>query len=113
MSDFIHKDEVLDRLAATANVAQFVSFGTGGDQRFSRIHGHSPNFRFASIPDAVQALLAASPEQSVNVRSYELASPKSREFIYGIKSVPDVVTAVRRLSGDRLFTIINETIDIE
>jgi len=35
----LYKDEVLYRIGAYANVAQFVSFGTGLNKRFHRIRG--------------------------------------------------------------------------
>ncbi|HET7464441.1 MAG TPA: hypothetical protein VFJ82_24490 [Longimicrobium sp.] len=107
-----HKDEILDRLAASANVAQFVSFDPSLAQRFAWIHGHEPNARFASVEEAVAAILAASPERSVNVRSFEPFDPKSREFIYGLTDVATVVENLRRLSAQGLYTIVNETVDV-
>ncbi|MGF1541812.1 MAG: hypothetical protein ACFCU5_15415, partial [Pleurocapsa sp.] len=53
-----------------------------------------------------------SPEHSVNIRSFDPQDPKSREFIYGLKDVSVVKDAVQRLAGEGLYTIINETIDI-
>ncbi len=51
------KDELLSRLAARANVAQFVSFGPGTDlpQRHSFLRGHAPGHRFATAADAARA----------------------------------------------------------
>lgn len=108
------KDEVLDRLAKDANVAQFVSFGPGEQpvQRFAWVADRSPNHRFGTPREAVAALLAASPERSVNVRSFDPASPKSREFVYGLTTVDDAVAAVMRLAAAGLHTIVNETIDV-
>lgn len=107
------KDAILDRLARRANVAQFVSFGPDGAQRHAWLRGREPNLSFGSLEEAVAALLAASPEKSVNVRSYEPASPKAREFLYGRTNAEEVVAAVRRLAAEGLFTIVNETVDIE
>ncbi len=106
------KDAVLDRLSEKANVAQFVSFGPDLSQRYSRVRECTPNHKFNSIEDAVGALLAVSPDKSVNVRSFTPENPKSREFIYGLQKVYDVVEGVRRLASEGLYTIVNETIDI-
>ncbi len=106
------KDAILDRLAHRGNVAQFVSFGAGLEQRFAWIHGHEPNTRFASLDEAIGALLAASPEGSVNIRSFHPDDPKSREFIYGRKDAGSVAADVRRLAGEGLHTILNETVDV-
>lgn len=107
-----HKDEILDRLAANANVAQFVSFDPSLAQRFAWIHGHAPNTRFATVDQAVAAILAAAPERSVNVRSFEPFDPKSREFIYGLTDASAVVENLRRLAAQGLYTIVNETVDV-
>ncbi len=107
-----HKDEILDRLARDSNIAQFVSFGPDLGQRHAWVHGHEPNAPFPSVDAAVHALLAASPERSVNVRSFEPLDPKSREFLYGLKTVDAVVANLRRLSAEGLYTIVNETVDV-
>jgi hypothetical protein len=106
------KDAVLDRLAHHGNVAQFVSFGPDLSERYSRVIGHAPNEAFGSVENSVRVLLEAAPDRSVNVRSYHPESPKSREFIYGLQSVDDAVATVRRLAGQGLFTIVNETVDV-
>lgn len=106
------KDEILDRLSSVANVAQFVSFGQEGKQRFSRVHGYPPNTDFGSIESAAKSLLDASIDKSVNIRSYTPENPKSREFIYGLQNVEDVVAAARRLMALGFYTIINETVDV-
>jgi hypothetical protein len=108
-----YKDEILDRLARQANVAQFVSFGPDLAQRFAWIRGLPPNHRFESPETAVEAILAASPEGSVNIRSWEPENPKSREFLYGRKEAGEILADVRRLAGQGLFTILNETVDVE
>ena len=107
-----HKDEILDRLAERANVAQFVSFSPELTQRYSRVSGLPANHTFSSISEAVVALLERSVESSVNVRSFDPLDPKSREFVYGIKRASEAENVVRRLAGEGLFTIVNETIDI-
>src|SRR5579864_93050 len=107
-----YKDAILDQLAAAANVAQFVSFGPDLSQRFAWVRGFSPNQPFASLPAAVAAILAASPEGTVNIRSYQPDSAKSRDFLYGLREAAEVVAAVRRLAGAGLYTMVNETIDV-
>ena len=106
------KDGVLARLATTANVAQFVSFGPDLVQRYSLVRGHQPNSCFGGLDEAIAALLSRSPERSVNVRSYTPESPKSREFVYGVRSAAEAAAHVRRLAGEGLYTIANETIDV-
>lgn len=108
------KDVVLDELADVANVAQFVSFEPGPDpqQRFARVWGHEPNERFGGLEDGIRTVLGASPEQSVNVRSFRPDRPKDSEFLYGLSSVEEVARAVRRLAADGFYTIVNETVDV-
>ena len=112
----LHKDEILNSLAATANVAQFVGFrptGTGAlAQSYSRVSGFDANHRFATVRDAVAALLASSSDNMVNVRSYEPSSPRSKEFVYGLKDVDEVLAVLERLGALELHLILNETIDI-
>src|SRR5262249_7921186 len=60
--DLHFKDAVLDRLAESANVAQFVSFDPNLNQRHSRVNGFPPNHRFEDASEAVHSLMAASPE---------------------------------------------------
>jgi hypothetical protein len=106
------KDAVLAALSETTNVAQFVSFGPGSPPkpRFVRVRGvHAEP---SSVEDAVQSLLARSVEQRVNVRSFRPEQPKSNEFIYGLSTSADAAGAVRRLAARGLYTIVNETIDI-
>ena len=59
---------------------------------------------FTSIEAAVGVLLAASPESSVNVRSFEPDHPKGRDFVYGPKSVAAAAATVRRLAADGVHT---------
>jgi len=108
------KDEMLSRLAAQANVAQFVSFGPGGDlpQRHSCLRGHAPGHRFASAGDAVGALLSLASGGSVNVRSFRAGAPKGGPFSYGLTRRDDVLAVLRARAGDGLHTIANETVDV-
>src|SRR4026207_2111422 len=100
-----NKDEILNRLARRVNVAQFVSFGPDLIQRYSWIHGHKPNKRFASVDAAVDAVLAAAPAGSGDVRSFMPYDAKSREFIYGLRRAADVTANLHRLAGEGLHTI--------
>lgn len=109
------KDASLDRLAELINVAQFVSYEPcrgKPKQAFARVLGEAPNHGFSGLQEAAETLLARSAEGSVNVRSFTPESPLSREFIYGLKSVDEVTSAILRLTRDGLHTIANETIDI-
>ncbi|AJP73430.1 hypothetical protein [Sphingomonas hengshuiensis] len=111
----LQKDEVLNRLATGANVAQFVAFRPATDgliQSFCRLRNRTPNFRFESVAAAVAALLDASGSGTVNVRSYVPHDPRSREFLYALDSVETVVAALERLAGEGLHLIVNETIDV-
>src|SRR4051812_47168304 len=107
------KDDILDRLARRANVAQFVSFGPDLVQRHAWIRGFPPGHRFASPEEAVAVLLAASPEGSINIRSWQPDNPKSRSFLYGRREAEEILGELRRLAGEGLYTILNETLDVE
>ncbi|UIK09682.1 hypothetical protein LZK80_16970 [Rhizobium leguminosarum] len=112
---FFRKDETLDRLAETFNVAQFVSFAPeqhGPAQQFSRIAGYDANYRFETVRDAIAALFGESTEGTVNVRSFSAHQAQSREFIYGVDTVDAAVAAVQRMAGEGAYTIVNETIDV-
>lgn len=112
-SGVLIKDQILDTLANSHNVAQFVSFGPEGRQRYSRILGEAPNAVFDGLGPAVERLLSRSPDGSVNVRSFTPSQPRSNAFVYGIQSVDEAVGHVQRLGGENLITIVNETIDVE
>ncbi len=107
-----YKDSILDNLATRANVAQFISFSPKLEQRYARMYGYEANYKFTSLIEAINAILSRSPEHSVNIRSFDPLDPKSREFIYGLKEVGAIEDALHRLAGKGLYTIINETIDI-
>lgn len=110
------KDESLNGLADQGNVAQFISYApvAGGlpRQRFSRVAGYAPNHQFQSLPDAVDSLLRASSEASINIRSFIPDDPRSKEFVYGLKSADDVIRNMKRLADAGLHLILNETIDV-
>jgi hypothetical protein len=104
------KDSVLDRLAEVANVAQFVSVSPDLKQRHARVREYGVDHSFESVTAAASALLGSTG--SVNIRSFEPNNAKSREFIYGLKDEQKVACEVERLASLGLYTIINETIDI-
>jgi hypothetical protein len=112
----LRKDRSLDELARLGNVAQFVSFAPDEagslEQTYSRVARHDANHRFESIEAAAEALLAAAPDGTVNIRSYAPDSPRSREFVYGLGKATEVVATVQRLGAEGLHVIVNETVDI-
>lgn len=105
------KDDGLDRLAAYGNVAQFVSFDPGLSPRYSRISNRPPNEGLELTP-GVRALIAASPEGKVNVRSFKPDNPQGNDFIYGMNDAQEVLSQLRRLAGLGFFVIANETVDV-
>ncbi len=108
------KDSGLARLSQEGhNVAQFVSYDPDGNQRYSRVVGQSKNHEFDSQEEAVDYLLRNSTGQSVNVRSYDPADPKSKPFRYGNTTLDQAMGHVRELSAAGLHLIVNETIDID
>jgi hypothetical protein len=109
------KDRSLDELARVGNVAQFVSFAPDGGravQQYSRVAGFEPNHVFATNYEAVASLLAASPDGTINIRSFTPDSPRSRDFHYGIADADGARMLADRLSSDSLFVIANETVDV-
>jgi hypothetical protein len=108
----LFKDAILEDVAKSANVAQFVSFSPELDQRFSRIWGYAPNCRFPSPEQAVRVLLENSPEASVNVRSFDPMRSKAGDFHYKLGRVEEVMVKLRTLAQARFFTIVNETINV-
>jgi len=107
-----YKDAILDALAHQSNVAEFVSFAPNLRQRFAWIRGYRENHQFSSPGTAVEAILERSSEHSVNIRSFAPQDPKSREFIYGKTDPETVLSEIHRLADQGLYTIVNETIDV-
>ena len=107
------KDEALARLAVSSNVAQFVSFSPGDPplQRYCRIRGVPEDSQFGAMEDVIRKLLETSLDNSVNVRSFRGDDASSSPFEYGLRSVADVVSHVKKLASRGLYTIVNETID--
>lgn len=106
------KDAILADLAARANVAQFVSFTPGESELRFALVADPPKNMPATPAGAIEMLLTRATESSVNVRAFEPTQPKSHEFIYGLRSVEETVSNVRRLAAEGLYTIVNETIDV-
>jgi hypothetical protein len=109
------KDAALNRLAERFNVAQFVSFGPTSDgpaQQFCRVSECAPNQPFDTIEEAIGHLFARSPEGLLNVRSFSEHQSQSREFLYGLSSPSQAIAAVRRVSAEGSFSIVNETVDV-
>jgi hypothetical protein len=106
------KDAVLDRFAESVNVAQFVSFDPHLGQRFARVFGYSKNHRFAGIESACEALLAAAPEGTVNIRTFK-AESQSSDFLQGLSRIGDIAAQIRRLAEAGYYTIINETVGMQ
>jgi hypothetical protein len=93
------KDRSLDQLARVGNVAQFVSFAPQNGkplQEFSRVAGYGANHLFQNIAEALTALLAASPERTINIRSFEPESPHSHEFHYGVGNYEQALVLIER-----------------
>ena len=111
-----HKDRALDELARLGNVAQFVSFAPGPQgrltQRYSRVCGFDANYTFASPRDAIDCLLRNSPENSINLRSFEPFRPQSRSFHYGIKGSAEAAALAAKMAEQSLYVIANETVDV-
>lgn len=109
------KDRSLDELARVGNVAQFVSFAPEDGralQQFSRIVGFNPNYVFPTNREAIALLLSASPEGTINLRSFTPDSPRSHNFHYGIADIDQALAIVDSFSSDGLFVIANETVDV-
>src|SRR5205823_8063120 len=57
-------------------------------------------------------VLEAAPEHRLNIRSYTPEAAKRREFLYALDAAADVMAALRRLAAAGLYTIVNETLDV-
>lgn len=107
------KDEVLDHLADERNVAQFISFSPALKQRFARIIGFKPNKKFSSARLSIDELISKADDGSVNVRTFRPDKPKGGQFFYGLNNSDDVMSILSTQSHKGLYTIVNETIDVE
>jgi hypothetical protein len=76
-----------------------VSFAPVGGrliQQFSRVAGFDANHVFPTNRDAIGALLEASPERTINIRSFEPQSPRSRDFHYGVPDADQALMLAER-----------------
>src|SRR5262249_11431023 len=106
------KDAILMALAEHGNVAQFVSFGPGTPElRFVCLSDPPPTAP-SSLEPALALLFERSLEGLINVRAFDPTQPKSHEFLYGLSTVEEAATHVRRLAASGLYTIANETVDV-
>jgi hypothetical protein len=111
----LRKDRSLDELARIGNVAQFVSYSPGGRvaiQQYCRVTGYEPNHGFDSVRAGLSSLIERSPEGTINLRSFTPDNPRSRDFHYGVTNVDEAQLLVERMSGEGLFVIANETVDV-
>src|SRR5688572_3638754 len=103
----LYKDEILDALAASGNVAQFISYRPDANgemaQTYSRVAGYVANHKFSNIAEGISTLLGSSAIHQVNVRSYIPYDPQSREFVYGLSSVAEALKTIERLASQGLF----------
>lgn len=107
------KDEMLDWLAERgANVAQFVSWGPDGSQRFTRISGISSDSRFTSIGEAAIAIYEKIETPSVNLRTFLPDKPDGNPFEYGLMDPRAVEEKVTGYINQGFHVIINETIRV-
>lgn len=103
------KDERLAHLSKRYNVAQFASFAPDGSSRFQVMK--FPNRTSRTGPrDIIEDLFARVG--SVNVRTFLDDQSKSTDFVYGITNPKDAISLVARFSGQGLYTIVNETVDV-
>jgi hypothetical protein len=108
-----YKDIILDDLAETGNVAQFVSFSPTLNQRYSRISGAERNHQFESPKQALAVLISSSAEQRINLRSFHPHRPQGNEFVYGLQNADVAFQELSRLAASGLHVIANETIDVK
>lgn len=107
------KDEVLDYISASFNVAQFASYAPFDlKPRYSRIYGFKPNEHCATVEETLQTLIDNSQEKSINIRTFKPGFLKGNPFYYGIKTVAAAYELLKQSTSDGFYTIVNETIDI-
>ena len=109
------KDEVLDGLARTFNVAQFISFDPGQPlrPRYARLRALPPGDALRDPERAVESLLGGSAAGTVNVRTFRPESTKGNPFHYGLASVDEVLALVGSFAEEGFHVIVNETVDVE
>ena len=103
------KDERLAGLSTQYNVARFVSFSPGTEPQVRHLVLGEVD-RFEDITSALHALLQLV--KTVNVRTFRDDQSKSTPFVYGVGSPNEAEAIVRDFASQGLYTIVNETIDI-
>lgn len=106
------KDDVLSQLARTYNVAQFISFGPEPELAIRHQELRQPTQADASLEEAIGTLLRLSMNETINIRSFSEDKPSGNPFHYGLSNIRDAATIIRKLASSGLYTIANETIDI-
>lgn len=107
------KDEVLDYISSTFNVAQFASYSPHDlTPRYSRIYGFEPNYHFPTVEETLQVLINYSQDKSINVRTFKPGLLKGNPFYYGIKNAGEAYDLLKKSASEGFYTIVNETIDI-
>ncbi|MDP3769947.1 MAG: hypothetical protein Q8R40_03365 [bacterium] len=107
------KDARLNWLAEQqCNIAQFVSYGPDGRQRYCRIRKKSPNESIPTIREAVEAICATQQSPSINIRTFLPDKPDGNPFVYGMTHIEDVEAEARELNAQGLYLLINETINV-
>lgn len=106
-----YKDEVLNSLAETGNVAQFVSFSPAKEQRFSRICSYAPNQKFSSPSNAITSLLNNSPEKAVSIRTFLPDRPQGNPFVLKVESIDDIIKYITDFTDKSYYVIVNESLD--
>jgi hypothetical protein len=106
------KDDVLDRIAERANIAQFVSFSPTLDVHHLRVKDPPARSGEVTAEEAIELVLRRSSSGNVNVRAFTPDRPKGNPFHYGLDSVEAVLAQLGELSRAGFFTIVNETIDV-
>lgn len=107
------KDSSLADLAASNNVASFVSVTPRIPVlRYRFIRGRNVP-RGVGLHDAVRLLLAGSSSKSVNIRTFKPGSAKGNPFKYGLSHVDDVLRAVHAYAESGFYCIVNETVAVD
>lgn len=106
------KDDRLAYLGQRGNLARFVSFGPGVNPELRHACLGATQATGLSVDEAVTLLLDRSAEKSVNVRSFAGTNSHGTPFRYGLKKAHDAAAAVRSNAFQGLYSIVNETIDV-
>ncbi len=110
------KDQKLDEFAQRGvNIAQFVSYGSDGNKRYSRIRGTYPTQRLDSVEGAIQSILDTGAP-FVNIRTFLPNKPDGNPFFMGRRekwaSIVEPADIVRTHLRQGFYVIVNEDIDI-